>query len=330
MANFSKQICVFLSLFLAFSLALDHNEPGFLKRQHSLIKPYTGSSASIPNWDYRDATMITNSFVRLTPDHQGKRGSLWNRIPVYLRDWELIMSFKIHGGGRTLAADGFAIWYTKQRMEPGPVFGSRDQFSGLGVFLDTYKNGPQAVTFPFITAMVNNGSMNYDHAGDGRQNSIGSCLASFRNKDFETSISIRYVKSRLTVSLNVDDGMDWRECFDVGGVTLPVGYFFGVSAATGDLADNHDIVGVKLYEIDAHRPQGEDDGWGTAVPSVSFFKPPLDNTDESAAGGFRNTAMSGFKIFLIFICALLGLGVCVVVGFVVFQKRQEQSRKRFY
>lgn len=52
----------------------------------------------------------------------------------------------VHGGGRTLAADGMAIWYTKQRMEPGPVFGSRDNFHGLALFLDTYKNGPQAVS----------------------------------------------------------------------------------------------------------------------------------------------------------------------------------------
>lgn len=249
---------------------------------------------------------------------------------MFLRDWELIVTFKIHGGGRTLAADGMAIWYTKHRMEPGPVFGSRDLFQGLGVFLDTYKNGPQAVTFPFITAMVNNGSVNYDHAGDGRQYSIGSCLASFRNKDYETSISIRYVKSRLTVSLNVDDGLDWRECFDVQGVTLPTGFFFGASAATGDLADNHDLISMKLYEVEVRRTPDEEGDWATAVPGVSFFKPPLDSMDESAPGGFRNTAMSGFKLFLILICALLGIGVCVVVGFVVFQKKQEQNRKHFY
>lgn len=30
------------------------------------------------------------------------------------------------------------------------------------------------------------------------------------------------------------------------------------------------------------------------------------------------------------ICGLLGVGVCVIVGVVVFQKRQEQNRKRFY
>jgi phosphotransferase system IIA component len=29
-----------------------------------------------------------------------------------------------------LFGDGFAIWYAKDRMENGPVFGSKDYFSG--------------------------------------------------------------------------------------------------------------------------------------------------------------------------------------------------------
>lgn len=36
--------------------------------------------------------------------------------------------------------------------------------------------------------------------------------------------------------VDVDDKNEWRECIDVGGVRLPTGYFFGASAATGDLS----------------------------------------------------------------------------------------------
>ena len=31
---------------------------------------------------------------------------------------------------------------------------------------------------------------------------------------------------------------------------LPVGYHLGLSASTGDLADNHDVKMLKLYEVD--------------------------------------------------------------------------------
>uniref|UniRef100_H2Y8X6 L-type lectin-like domain-containing protein n=1 Tax=Ciona savignyi TaxID=51511 RepID=H2Y8X6_CIOSA len=217
---------------------------GFLKREYSLTKPYSSNGMTMPFWDFRDNAMLTNNYIRLTSNHQAKLGSVWNKIPCYLRDWEMQVQFKVHGGGRTLAADGFAIWYTKERMTPGPVFGSRDEFHGLGVFFDTYKNGPQAVTFPQITAMIGNGTTKYDHMTDGKINSVGSCLASFRNKDYDTFVTVRYVKETLSVRLDIDGLGEWKECFIVPGVKLPTGYFIGVSAATGDLADNHDVTNI--------------------------------------------------------------------------------------
>lgn len=32
------------------------------------------------------------------------------------------------------------VWLTKDRLTPGPVFGSKDNFNGLGIFFDTYDN----------------------------------------------------------------------------------------------------------------------------------------------------------------------------------------------
>jgi len=36
-----------------------------------------------------------------------------------LRHWELHVHFKVHGKGKDLFGDGFAIWYTKDRLELG-------------------------------------------------------------------------------------------------------------------------------------------------------------------------------------------------------------------
>ena len=38
---------------------------------------------------------------------------------------------------------------------------------------------------------------------------------------------------------------------EVDGVKLPTNYYFGMSATTGDLSDNHDIIAVKFYELDS-------------------------------------------------------------------------------
>ena len=57
------------------------------------------------------------------------------------------MQFKVTGTTKDLFGDGFAIWYARDRMQSGEVFGSKDYFSGLAVLADTYSNhnGPHNV-----------------------------------------------------------------------------------------------------------------------------------------------------------------------------------------
>ncbi|KAJ8050587.1 Vesicular integral-membrane protein VIP36 [Holothuria leucospilota] len=90
----------------------------YLKKEHSLMRPFTGAGASLPMWDIQGNTMVTNTYVRLTPDKQSKRGAIWNKVSNRCPNWELHVQFKVHGQGRTLFGDGFALWYTKDRMKP--------------------------------------------------------------------------------------------------------------------------------------------------------------------------------------------------------------------
>uniref|UniRef100_A0A2K6PLT9 Lectin, mannose binding 2 like n=1 Tax=Rhinopithecus roxellana TaxID=61622 RepID=A0A2K6PLT9_RHIRO len=94
----------------------------YLKREHSLSKPYQGvGTGSSSLWNLMGNAMVMTQYIRLTPDMQSKQGALWNRVPCFLRDWELQVHFKIHGQGKkNLHGDGLAIWYTKDRMQPGP------------------------------------------------------------------------------------------------------------------------------------------------------------------------------------------------------------------
>lgn len=98
--------------------------------------------------------------------------------------------------------------------------------------------------------MVNNGSLSYDHDRDGTHTQIAGCEAKFRNVDHETRISIKYLNDRLTVMTDIEDKNEWKLCFDAPGIKLPTGYFFGASAQTGDLSDNHDILTFKFYELE--------------------------------------------------------------------------------
>ncbi|GAB6025830.1 hypothetical protein CHUAL_011813 [Chamberlinius hualienensis] len=320
---------LFLVILLSFVIQVFGvwNTNDYLKREHSLTKPYQGSGATIPNWNFFGSTIVTGTYIRLTPDQPSRSGSLWNTVPCRVRNWELQVQFKVHGNGKdNLFGDGFAIWYTKDRDQPGAVFGSKDFFQGLAIYVDTYSNhnGPHNHAHPYISATVNNGTLHYDHDRDGTHTELAGCESRFRNLDFDTYISIRYEKDSITVLTDVDNKQGWKPCFTVNGVKLPTGYYFGFSAATGQLSDNHDIVAVKLYELENDDPNANEDR-SDVVPEASFFASPRDHVEDP-----KQTSMSGLKIFAIVLCALIGIVVCVVVGVMIFQKQQTTSRKRFY
>ncbi|KFW67284.1 VIP36-like, partial [Pygoscelis adeliae] len=226
----------------------------------------------------------------------------------------------------------------------GPVFGSKDNFLGLGVFVDTYPNeekqqeaqkrryspGNQRV-FPYISAMVNNGSLTYDHDRDGRPTELGGCTAMVRNLNHDTFLVIRYVKRRLTVLIDIDGKHEWRDCIDVPGVRLPRGYYFGTSSVTGDLSGcawGYRCVGVgRLNPPPPPHSAGKSQPGFGALSSLGahgllFF---LCHTVEAPL-----EPMSGLALFLIVFFSLVAIVFAIVIGVIVYNKWQEQSRKHFY
>ena len=74
----------------------------------------------------------------------------------------------------------------------------------------------------------------------------------FSIRTFHDEHYFRYLDDRLTVRVDPDGSGDFRKtCFDVEGVILPTGLYLGVTSATGDLTDNHDIYGLKIWQLDS-------------------------------------------------------------------------------
>ena len=84
------------------------------------------------------------------------------------------------------------------RNPEGPVFGSADQWRGLGIFFDSFDNDGKGNN-PYIMAMLNDGSKMYDHQSDGSQQQMAGCLRDFRNKPFPVRAKIEYYNNVLTV-----------------------------------------------------------------------------------------------------------------------------------
>ncbi|XP_035496418.1 lectin, mannose-binding 2-like b isoform X1 [Scophthalmus maximus] len=327
----------------------------FLKREYSLSKPYRGLGfSSSSQWDLMGTAMVTPDHVRLTPDLQSRQGAVWSRIPLVLRDWELKVHFKIHGlGKKNLNGDGLAVWLTRDRMQNGPVFGNMNQFIGLGVFVDTYPNADKRHdrAFPYISVMLGNGTLSYDHDQDGRLTELGGCTAMVRNAIYNTFLLLRYSKYRLTVSsvqafhswikvahkmlnffhhgklmVDVDGKQEWKHCADITGLRLPTGYFFGASSATGDLSDNHDIISMKLYQLTVERSLEEE----KEVEEEEEVTVPRVVDMEQFQVVVQEEGMSGVQFFFTLLFSILGLGVLAVVGLMVYGRWTEKRRKRFY
>lgn len=71
------------------------------------------------------------------------------------------------------------MWLTKERAQGGDVFGFKDKFEGLGIFLDTYKNNRPGVVFPYVMAMLGDGKTPYDKENDGKANELAGCSVSY-------------------------------------------------------------------------------------------------------------------------------------------------------
>ncbi|XP_038559404.1 VIP36-like protein isoform X1 [Micropterus salmoides] len=327
--NTRELTCLFVTVCILMSQSLADSQDfmeDFLKREYSLAKPYRGLGfSSSSQWDLMGTAMVTPDYVRLTPDLQSRQGAVWSRIPFFLQDWELKVHFKIHGlGKKNLNGDGLAVWLTKDRMQNGPVFGNMNQFIGLGIFVDTYPNADKNHdrTFPYISVMLGNGTLSYDHDYDGRPTELGGCTAMVRNAIYDTFLLVRYSKNRLTLMVDVDGKQEWKDCADITGLRLPTGYFFGASSATGDLSDNHDIISMKLYQLTVERTPEDEEEEEVTIPRV-------DNMEQFQVE-VQEEGMSGVQFFFTLLFSILGLGVLAVVGMVVYGRWKENRRKRFY
>jgi len=316
-----------LSIFLVLpSLGQDNNSHEYLKREHSLSKPYQGTGTSIPYWDFLGHTLVTSNYVRLTANSQSQRGALWNMVPVTMANWEVQIQFKVTGSTGNLFGDGFAFWYARDAMQEGDVFGSRDFFSGLAVMADTYSNhnGAHKHGHPYVSAVVNNGSLHYDHDSDGTHTQLGGCQCKFRNLKHDTLLSVMYLRDTLTVRTQIDGSRGWQPCLEVAGVTLPTGYFFGLSAATGDLSDNHDIIAVRVYDL-LPLDGGADPNLDRRVltPAAQSFEPEREHTPDPEPMSF-GAKLVYFILGVVLICG------GVIGGGLWWAGRKERQRKRFY
>ncbi|XP_023935300.1 protein ERGIC-53 [Bicyclus anynana] len=227
--------------------------------KYSFKPPYLAQKdGSVPFWEYGGNAIASGESVRLAPSLRSQKGAIWTRTPISFDWWEVDIMFKVTGRGR-IGADGLAFWYTSARGEyNGDVFGSSDRWNGLGVIFDSFDNDNKHNN-PYVMAVLNDGTKNFDHKSDGATQLLSGCLRDFRNKPFPTRARIEYYLNTLTVHFHnglTNNEADYELCFRAENVALPRGGYFGLSAATGGLADDHDVIHLLTSSLHSTQQTG--------------------------------------------------------------------------
>ncbi|OAT09978.1 lectin, mannose-binding 2 [Blastomyces gilchristii SLH14081] len=299
---------------------------------YSISQPYIDTESESRWFDYGGDTVIrTDQYIRLTPDRPSRQGWLFSRVPLTATNWQVEVEFSIHGEGN-LHGDGMAIWLTKQRSAKGPVFGSIDKFEGLGIFFDTYKNNRPSVAFPYVMAMLGDGQTSYDQAHDGKANELAGCSArGLRGASVATKARITYFQDKfLALDLQYKSDHSWTPCFTVEAteqqsINIPTVAYLGMSAETGELSDNHDIISISTYSLYDKAPEDKQTG-SRGAGRKATQKSKTGKGSAYSRSGDDGTGAGGWFWFFFKIIMFLFLILAAYIGFTAFRASQ---RRRF-
>lgn len=252
-------------------------------RDQGLLRPYIDpTTLRSPNWNFAGGYQIRDDLIRLVSDSQHQVGSMFSKMPVQARLFEMELTFHIQSkSNRNLFADGMAVWFIDEPSPIGDVFGAKNYFNGLGLFVDTYRNGKQN-SFPHIVAMAGDGHTQYLKMADGFDTMLASCRAKKVVNPVSGAVRMRIVYLQdgyLSLDLNYEPENDkkWQNCFTVSDVKLPVVKYLGVSAETGELSHSVDVVENKLFAL--YHPELDD-----FVASIADFENMIELQQEVKAG----------------------------------------------
>eukprot|EP00760_Papus_ankaliazontas_P032875 PhM_4_TR6032/c0_g1_i1/m.41326 len=270
------------TLFVLFGIAVSIVLASEAIHHHSLEPPYVidGWEMGIPFWEIGGDAIVTNNYVRLTPDQSSRVGYIYNTQVGDLPSWQLVASLRVHSK-RSPGADGIALWYVENPRavaQHGPLWGMPTNFKGLGIVLDTYDNDMQRDN-PAIMAIVGTGesTQRWDLDRDLTNEAKLKCVLEYRNTAKNNNVHVRavYHHRRLEVFVKIGSGSTETLCGVAEDIELPQGYHFAASASTGHLVDTHD-----LYSFLVSPAPGTTTDHDPQIPVMSDFNPEKERQEK--------------------------------------------------
>ncbi|KAI5966424.1 uncharacterized protein KGF55_000733 [Candida pseudojiufengensis] len=226
-----------------------------------LQRPFLDESLfHVRNWNLHGNSLVENDkYIRLTSTAPHLASNMFSKMPIEAESFEMELTFHIHNedAKHGLVGDGLAVWFLDKPSNIGDVFGIENGFNGLGIMMDTYKNGKRG-TFPFVNLMLGDGQTYYNKGTDGYETRLAGCTAKdiLNPSSKETKMRLVYIKNGyLSIDFNFyGKHEDWTNCVTLTDVKLPHVKYLGLSAETGQLFENVDIIENKIFAL--YKPDG--------------------------------------------------------------------------
>lgn len=194
--------------------------------------PISPNGRGIPGWSVASANhnpQILSDRIILTPPVPGNaRGALWGDKAVDTEAWTAEIRFR--ASGQDSGSGNLQFWYAKdkEQIKIDSVY-TAGQFDGLALVIDQYGGRGGG-----IRGFLNDGTINYRLQQSVESLAFGHCDYSYRNLGRPSRL---VVTSNNGLKVSIDD----RECFSSDKISLPAGYYFGLTAATPDEPDSFEI-----------------------------------------------------------------------------------------
>ncbi|TDH70884.1 hypothetical protein CCR75_002908 [Bremia lactucae] len=208
-------------------------------------------------WSHGGNADVKKHFIRLTTDRQSKRGYLWHKHPVNRNELSVILTFRISGQGKRWFGDGIGLWLTDHpTYTAGSNHGFTDKYTGIAIIIDTFVNSEHKGGHKDISVFVNDGTKEMDQMYTEPR--VG-CNAAVRHNEksahFDpvhsiSRIKVRILNTRLVIEVDDLATGQWVDCHEMT-LNLRENWLetstIGITASTGAVADNHDILRLDAY-----------------------------------------------------------------------------------
>ncbi|CZR66888.1 related to EMP47 Golgi membrane protein [Phialocephala subalpina] len=205
---------------------------------------------AIPNWHLigkPDPPEILSNKIVLTPPAPGnQRGAIWSEKVLEFSSWTADIDFRATGPER--GGGNLNIWYAKNgqnEVGTSSIY-TVGKFDGLALTVDQY-----AGSGGFIRGFLNDGTTDYKSHHSVDSLAFGHCEYSYRNLGRPSRIAVRHSDEGLRVQV---DGV---LCFESNRIKLPVGYNYGITAASAETPDSFEMFKF-VTTTETHTPDYKD------------------------------------------------------------------------